>query len=186
MTLNHITRLKMCIATVLQHPEVNLFLVMTDDVDCSWPIIGTILDEHLHLVYVSEGHCFGDCHVQGNLHRYSKLIESELSIRSNYRSCREVHSLSHEVSSNPAFFALKSAPNCFQRPSTLLFLNRLACNFIVHQGCYVVLQKISQLINDCEVGSFVHLLFEEVVAPQDCLVTISQIILRPAHTRHLD
>jgi hypothetical protein len=83
-------------------------VILLDDSLRSWPDIDSILDTLAELLDIVSLYPFGVGKVLGDKLRDSHLIDTEVRVRGDDGSSREVHTLSREVSSEAALLALQA------------------------------------------------------------------------------
>ena len=105
VSLYFISALEMKIGRFGMEPQINSVTILSDDVLCTRVLRVTTLDELLHLLDVERCHDLWKGHVLRNTAGNTDLINSQIRIGSNDGTSREVHSLSHQVTTNTPFFA---------------------------------------------------------------------------------
>lgn len=60
----------------------------------------------------------------------------------------------------------------------------LTAEVIVHESCDKELELLDNLIDCARVGSFVDLIFQNIVHLDDLLICVSEIVFTPISTRH--
>ena len=58
-----------------------------------------------------------------------------------------------------------------------MLLCRLTLDFVIHKCCYIVLKRISKLVNSSLVSTFIDMALKLIVSLQDLLVSVGKIIL---------
>ena len=119
------------------------------DVDrlCTWMCVWTIANisnQSFPIVWTDD---FRKRQVNGNLFRHTEFVQLNVCIRCNDRSCREVYTLSHQVTTHSSCLGSKTRLECAQRTTGSLLGRRHSLDVVVHIGCDVVLQQGSQLVN---------------------------------------
>jgi len=105
------------------------------------------------------------------------------------RVCTEIHTLSHQVTTNTPLFPLKTLHDSFQRPSRSLCDLRHSPQLIVHKGSHIMLQTLLELFDDGLRFTIGDGGLESNIGLDDIYNLVRQVILtrtRPAthvHTR---
>ena len=79
----------------------------------------TYADYH-SLVQVERRDDFGECEILGNGSWHAHLVDTEIRIRRDNRTSREIHSFPHQITPNSAFFTLQTDLHRFQWSTGLL------------------------------------------------------------------
>lgn len=74
VSFNFVTNLDVGVGAVLQTRQVNLFLIVADDVLCTWPILWSILDEFFKFIVVVWSHSLWEGEVPCDLIWNTKLV----------------------------------------------------------------------------------------------------------------
>ena len=91
----------------------------------------------------------GDCHVFSDFNRDAQLIKSQVWVGSDDRASRKIYTLTHKVASQTTLFSLESRTDSLNRLPRLVLLCTSALNVIIHHSCYVKLEHLSLLSNNC-------------------------------------
>lgn len=60
-----------------------------------------------------------------------------------------------------------------------MLLSRLTIDFVVHDSSYIVLEILSELVDCSLVSSLCHLTLQKIVALDDFLVSIGEVVFTP-------
>ena len=113
MALNFVANFKMDVRSIANQREVNLSLVVSDDVLCTRPLVGTVLHQSAKNLNVLRCDCFWNGETTSHGDRNSELVKCEVWVWSDDSSCREVDSFAHEVSSESPLFSFKPCSDTF-------------------------------------------------------------------------
>jgi len=184
--LHYVPDFEVHVRPVAQNAQVDLPLVVADDVLGAGPLTRTIFNQESELVDVLGGHSLRHCEAHRDDDGNSKLVEIQIRIGRDHCPSREVNSLAHQVSSEPAFFALEARTHTLYDFAGLVLLNGLTRDLVVHEGRHKVLETGAQFVDDSLVRALLSLLFQDEVHLDDLLKGVREVILAAHCTAHGD
>lgn len=126
-------------------PEIDSLAGVANDVFGTRILRVSPAHQVLHLVDVERRHDLGKSQVLGDGSGDSDLVNSQVRIRGDDGSRGEVHTLSHQVTTNPALLSLEPGLEGLERSAGLLHGLGQPGHVVVSHGGHVELQHLDIL-----------------------------------------
>jgi len=186
VALDCVANLQMLVRAVLQNSQVNVASVDSLDVLCTGPVVSSAIDQSPQSLLVVLGDDLGHGQVHSDLQRHSELIQTQVRVRSDDRSRREVYSFTHQVTSETTFFTLQTRPNSLDRFSSLVLSCASALDVVIHDSGNIELEHVTQVLDRRVIVAVLDRPLNFVVHLDDLLVGNCQVILTAHGVRHGD
>mmetsp|Transcript_2096 Transcript_2096/g.4946 ORF Transcript_2096/g.4946 Transcript_2096/m.4946 type:complete len:419 (-) Transcript_2096:402-1658(-) len=126
------------------------------------------------------GHGEVHCHRSGN----SYLVNTQVWIGRNDGTCREIDTLSHEISTQSPLLSLETLLDSFERPTAALRDLGHSPDFVVHKGRHIVLECLLELFYNNVRFSVRNGISQRNVALDNIDELMGQIVLRGRSPTH--
>ena len=128
--------------------EINALARVTDHIASAGVFGRPIADQFRQVRSVKRRHPLGVCEVASNTARHADLVELQVRVARNHGTCREVHTLAHQVATQAALLALEACADRLDRAARRLQRLRQACNVVVHVRRHMVLQQVRKVVEN--------------------------------------
>jgi len=152
----------------------------------AWVLVGTIADVSDQALAIVGRHDLRKGQIGRDLLRNTQLIEVDVGIRRDDRPGREVHALTHQITTHTTRLRTEAGLQSAQRTTRALSRGLQTLDVIVHIGRHVVLQQSRILVQLICRLLLVDLITDLVVSPQDVNELVRQIIFHTLVVVHHD
>ena len=142
------------------------------------PRIRAVLNELVELIQIIRRNTFGFCEIHRNLQRHADFCNTQVRIRRNNRTRRELDALSLNVVTDASLLASQTLLDRLEWTTAALGRRRDTRNIIVHQRRYMILYHVCHLINDILTRTSLDFLLKGLIVFNDIEQFVGQVIFR--------
>ena len=110
-------------------------------------VLHTVLDIHHQAITVVGRDNLGLGEVRGNLLRDTQFIDINVGVGRNHRTGREVHTLTHEVTTHTTRLGTETGLQGLERATRPLGGRGHTLDIVIHIGRHIILQKLGVFLN---------------------------------------